>query len=82
MGKGYLEMVEQVSRLDIRSTTVALTDFLVMFLVLWTVMTNKIESHRLPTSCEQREQLEKKLNSLLVQGRHQVCRSVHSLFLI
>lgn len=83
MGKGYLEVVEQVGHLDIGSAAVALTDILVMCLVFCTaqVMTNKIENHQLPTFCEQREQLEKRLNSLQRKGHQGRCY-VDFLFLI
>jgi hypothetical protein len=63
VGKGHPEMVEQASHLDIGGATVTLTDFLVIFLVLCTaqVMTNKKKNHQLPTFCERKEKLEKRL---------------------
>jgi hypothetical protein len=84
VGEGYLEMVEQVSLSDISGAAVALMDILVMFLVPCTaqVMTNKIANHQLPIFCEQREWLEKTLNSRGVQKKgHQVFRCVHFLLL-
>ena len=64
VGKGHPEMMEQASHLDISGTTVILTDILVMFLVLCTaqvMMNNKNKNQQLPTFCEQKEKLKKRL---------------------
>jgi len=67
-------MVEQASRLNMYAA-VALTDILVIFLVLCTaqVMTNKIENHQPPTFCERRGQLEKGLNDPQEKGHQVFC---------
>ena len=64
MGKGHPEKVEQASHLDISGATVILTDILVIFLVLCTaqvMMNNKNKNQQLPTFCEQKEKLKKRL---------------------